>query len=251
MPVETIAEKPRPLGPRTATKREGLCDEDTLPMDSIKVYVRQTRTFPVLPPETQLELAGRARDGDKQASEELTKASLGLITSMVFRKYHPGNGMDYLDFIQEGNMSLMCATENYDPTQGRAFTTHVTYQARTAIRKALKHQDPSMKDTVPYTHTPNKDNDANDEQQERRINAPSPEHFTELLVNRLSQQEYLRKVLRQFSSRDQGVIFLRICCGWQLKDVAKFFGISLKAVDQLTTQELPKRAARITFKKDI
>jgi len=72
-----------------------------------------------------------------QASEAvgLVEANLGLVLS-VARRYE-GRGVPFLDLVQEGNLALMRSVEAFDPSRGRAFSSHAYWRVREAVRQVV------------------------------------------------------------------------------------------------------------------
>ena len=81
----------------------------------IHLFFSPPLSFPLIQ-ETELELAERISQGDEAAKNELIEANLRLVVSIA--KRHIGNGMLFLDLIQEGNLGLMKAVEKFDYTKG-------------------------------------------------------------------------------------------------------------------------------------
>lgn len=74
-----------------------------------------------------------------QAAEEardlLFQANTRLVISIA-KKYY-GQGLDFLDLIQEGNIGLLTAVDKYDYTLGNRFSTYATWWIRQGITRAL------------------------------------------------------------------------------------------------------------------
>jgi RNA polymerase primary sigma factor len=90
------------------------------------------------PPEDQrLELQRASIDG-QMAWDHLVKANSRLVISMA-KKYR-GQGVPFLDLIQEGNVGLMKAADKFDYGRGFKFSTYATWWIRQAITRALANQ---------------------------------------------------------------------------------------------------------------
>lgn len=57
----------------------------------------------------------------------------------IARRYAYASGMSVLDLVQEGNIGLMRAARNYDPTRSQ-FSTHATWWIKHFIRQAIYRQ---------------------------------------------------------------------------------------------------------------
>jgi RNA polymerase primary sigma factor len=132
--------------------------------DTISLYLKEISNIPLLTAEEEVELArrlerGRAarrrlsrnshnpRDRERlerqswegeQARKHLIQANSRLVISMA--KKYMGQGVPFLDLIQEGNLGLMKAVEKFDYRRGYKFSTYATWWIRQAITRAIADQ---------------------------------------------------------------------------------------------------------------
>ncbi|MCS7273396.1 MAG: RNA polymerase sigma factor RpoD/SigA [Fimbriimonadales bacterium] len=106
--------------------------------DAVEWWVRQAARAPLLTPEQERELAWRAAQGDEHAREQLVQSNLRLVIAIA--RHYTGRGLSMIDLIQEGNIGLMRAAEQYDPSRGNRFSTYATWWIRQAISRALREQ---------------------------------------------------------------------------------------------------------------
>lgn len=102
--------------------------------DGIKLYLNQS-AHELLTSEEEKELAKRIDAGDKEAEQELIEANLRLVVSIA--KKYVGQGLDFLDLIQEGNLGLMKAIQKFDHERGFRFSTYATWWIKQRINRAL------------------------------------------------------------------------------------------------------------------
>jgi RNA polymerase primary sigma factor len=139
---------------------EGIDSDDT-----ISLYFREVGSVPLLSREDEVALAKRIELGRKSrrrmvataeipaekrrdlehtcqdgqtAWDHLVKANSRLVISMA-KKYR-GQGVPFLDLIQEGNVGLMKAADKFDYLRGYKFSTYATWWIRQAITRALANQ---------------------------------------------------------------------------------------------------------------
>jgi RNA polymerase primary sigma factor len=87
--------------------------------------------------EKRLELQTLVEDG-MAAREHLIKANTRLVVSIA--KKYIGQGVHFLDLIQEGNLGLMKAVEKFDYRRGYRFSTYATWWIRQTITRAIADQ---------------------------------------------------------------------------------------------------------------
>ncbi len=92
---------------------------------------------PNLSPRQQAEWEVVIRDA-QAAREHLARANTRLVVSIA--KRYMGQGLPFLDLIQEGNTGLMRAVDKYDHTYGNRFSTYATWWIRQAITRGRAHQ---------------------------------------------------------------------------------------------------------------
>ena len=122
--------------------------------DPVRVYLKEMGKVDLLTKEEEVELAQRIEAGDEQARQELTEANLRLVVSIA--KKYVGQGMSFLDLIQEGNKGLMKAVEKFDYTKGYKFSTYATWWIRQSITRSLADQARTIRIPVHMVETMNK-----------------------------------------------------------------------------------------------
>src|SRR5437899_4574160 len=85
--------------------------------------------------ETSIRKAKESVRKGKAARQRFIRANLRLVVSIA-RKYQ-GQGLPFLDLVQEGNIGLMRAVELFDWRRGFKFSTYATWWIRQAITRAI------------------------------------------------------------------------------------------------------------------
>ena len=77
-------------------------------------------------------------DRGEDSRTHLIRANTRLVVSIA--KRYLGQGVPFLDLIQEGNLGLIKAVEKFDYRRGHRFSTYATWWIRQAITRALADQ---------------------------------------------------------------------------------------------------------------
>ncbi|HHX64255.1 MAG TPA: sigma-70 family RNA polymerase sigma factor [Chloroflexi bacterium] len=149
------------LEPTTAANLSEIASDDT-----ISLYLKEMARVPLLTAEQEVALARQYEEG-RDAQEELNRnssrlseddkdrlyiqvqrgegarshlirANTRLVVSIA--KRYLGQGVPFLDLIQEGNLGLIKAVEKFDYRRGHRFSTYATWWIRQAITRALADQ---------------------------------------------------------------------------------------------------------------
>lgn len=133
--------------------------------DTISLYLKEMARVPLLSAEAEVSLskalekgleAQEKLDGNSDLDEDtrdelarlvvrgenarahLIKANTRLVVSIA--KRYLGQGVPFLDLIQEGNLGLIKAVEKFDYHRGHRFSTYATWWIRQSITRALADQ---------------------------------------------------------------------------------------------------------------
>ena len=132
--------------------------------DTVSLYLKQMGQVPLLSQAQEVELARQIEEGGKalsclrnksisheerakladivatgeQARIKVVEANTRLVVSVA--KKYMGQGVPFLDLIQEGNIGLMKAVEKFDYHRGFKFSTYATWWIRQGITRALAQQ---------------------------------------------------------------------------------------------------------------
>ena len=123
---------------RAEAKTKVLPDLMAYDSDSLRAYLREISTQPLLKHEDEIALAKRIEAGDTTALQLMVRHNLRLVVSVA--KRYVGRGLMLLDLVQEGNIGLMRAAKKYDWQTGFRFSTYATWWIRQAITRAIADQ---------------------------------------------------------------------------------------------------------------
>jgi RNA polymerase primary sigma factor len=104
-------------------------------IDALDLFLRDIGAIALLRPMEEIALARRVARGDLRAKQRMIEANLRLVVSIA--KRYRGQGVPFLDLIQEGTLGLIRAVEKFDPDKGYRFSTYATWWIRQAIGRAL------------------------------------------------------------------------------------------------------------------
>lgn len=106
--------------------------------DSLKMYFKDIRKYPLLTSEEEKELGMRIAQEDREARKRMIEANLRLVISIAKRYIHRGVPLN--DLIEEGNIGLIQAVEHFQTAKGCKFSTYATFWIRQAIERAIMNQ---------------------------------------------------------------------------------------------------------------
>jgi RNA polymerase primary sigma factor len=151
-------------GEKRQKTRETVVAEEEVLNDPIAIYLREMSRTSLLTHDKEVELAkdlergcrarrrlesGRIPSRERErlqdqvrqgelARDHLIRANTRLVVSVA--KRYMGQGVPFLDLIQEGNMGLIRAVEKFDYRRGYKFSTYATWWIRQAVSRALQDQ---------------------------------------------------------------------------------------------------------------
>lgn len=135
----------------TAKQKEAELDKLTDLDDSVKMYLREIGTINLLTADEEIDLAKKVVEGDERAKKKLINANLRLVVSIA--KKYTGQGLLFLDLIQEGNTGLIRAAEKFDYTKGFKFSTYATWWIKQGITRAIADQSRTIRVPVHMVET--------------------------------------------------------------------------------------------------
>ena len=119
--------------------------------NKVEICGVDTSKLPILSHEAMRALMERAHAGDKAAREELIRANLRLVLSVIQRFQNRGENVD--DLFQVGCIGLMKGLDNFDLSMNVRLSTYCVPMIICEIRRYLRDNNPirvsrSMRDTA-------------------------------------------------------------------------------------------------------
>jgi RNA polymerase primary sigma factor len=105
------------------------------PLDPLQLFLKDIAKVDLLTAAQEVQLAKRIERGDHRAKQEMVEANLRLVVSIA--KRYRGQGLPFLDLIQEGTFGLARAAEKFDHRRGFKFSTYATWWIRQGVARAL------------------------------------------------------------------------------------------------------------------
>jgi len=102
----------------------------------LEVYLKDIDQVKLLTADQEKSLCRKIINDNCMASREhMVRANLRLVVSIA--KRYVNRGLSLSDLIEEGNIGLMKAVENFDPDMGARFSTYGTWWIKQSIKRAL------------------------------------------------------------------------------------------------------------------
>lgn len=112
-------------------------DNDCAGASIFSSYLKEIGRFPILTREEEICLFKRMHEGDELARERLIQCNLRLVVNVVKNFSNISSGMEMMDAVQEGNLGLMRALNDFDYTLGNKFSTYATFWIRQATLRGI------------------------------------------------------------------------------------------------------------------
>lgn len=102
----------------------------------LQTYLREIQKYPLLSREEEHELAVQFKETqDRETLQKLVTANLRFVVKIAFEYVH--YRVKLLDLIQEGNMGLVKAVQEFDPYKDVRLTTYAVWWIRSFIQEAI------------------------------------------------------------------------------------------------------------------
>ena len=106
------------------------------PKESLQAYLESIRRYPLLDPVSELEITKKFFESkDPAIAKMIILANLRLVVKIAHDYIR--SGMQIVDLIQEGNIGLAQAVQEYDPYRGVKFSSYASYWIKAYIRSFI------------------------------------------------------------------------------------------------------------------
>ncbi|MCI8756085.1 MAG: RNA polymerase sporulation sigma factor SigG [Oscillospiraceae bacterium] len=154
--------------------------------NKVEICGINTSKLPVLKESEKTELLRRARNGDRQARQEMINGNLRLVLSVVQKFANRGENLD--DLFQVGCIGLIKAIDHFDPNQNVRFSTYGVPMIIGEIRRHLR------------------DNNAVRVSRSLRDLAYKAMQAKEAIINRTSQEPTVEEIAAEMGVKKEDVV---------------------------------------------
>ena len=171
--------------------------------DSVSQLLAESRRWPLLTADEEVELSQRFERGDLEAKERMINSNLRLVVSNA-RRYQ-GQGLPFPDLVQEGMLGLIRAVEKFDWRRGYRFSTYATLWIRQAMQRGLENSGRTIRLPVHVGQRARKVARIERELTTRLGREPAEEEIAEAAELTLEQVIEVKSASRSVTSLDQPV----------------------------------------------
>lgn len=171
--------------------------------DSINMYLKEIRQFPLLTAEEEKELLDKIAKGDMSARNKLVESNLRLVVSIA--KKYQNNGLSLMDLIQEANIGLLIAVEKFEPERGYRFSTYASWWIKQTISRALDNKSKMIRMPAYIVEGVNKMKNAEKVLTIRLGREPTIEEVADEMTLSVDKVKKLRDSCKEVSSLDISV----------------------------------------------
>lgn len=121
--------------------------------DILQNYLKDIGRIKLLKTAEERELGKTIKEGRRKdaqlAKKKLVQANLRLVVSIA--KKYIGQGVLFMDLVQEGSLGLMKAADKFDYTKGFKFSTYATWWIKQSIVRAISNHSRTIRIPVHMT----------------------------------------------------------------------------------------------------
>lgn len=113
----------------------------------LQMYLKDVSKIKLLKKEEELEVGKTIKEGGKKealiARKKLIQANLRLVISIA--KKYTGQGILFMDLVQEGSLGLIKAANRFDYKKGFKFSTYATWWIKQTIIRAIANNSRAIR----------------------------------------------------------------------------------------------------------
>lgn len=122
-----------------------LSDYESFTDDILKDYLIYIGRFEILSREEEIELFKKYHQGDEEAKEKIVNHNLRLVVSVAKKNRPLDMKMDFMDYVQEGNIGLLAAVDKFDETRGNKFSTMASWWIKQKLNRSVDDFDSTIR----------------------------------------------------------------------------------------------------------
>ena len=115
--------------------------------DILQMYLKEIGRKKMLTKKEEMELGKQIQEGDEKEREfaraKLVQSNLRLVVSIA--KKYIGQGVLFMDLVQEGSLGLIKAAEKYDYKKNFKFSTYATWWIKQTIIRAISNHSRTIR----------------------------------------------------------------------------------------------------------
>jgi RNA polymerase primary sigma factor len=162
----------------------------------LQFYLKQIREIPLLTAEEECKLAEMAQAGNENARNKLVASNLRLVI-MAVKHYAQNTTLSFEDLIQEGNLGLLRATKDFNPTLGWRFSTYAMYWIKQSISRAILNHSKTIRLPVHISELKAKYNKAQMTLQDKLHRVPSVEEIAAYLNVEIKKIKEIENLIKE------------------------------------------------------
>src|SRR3954453_5275372 len=171
--------------------------------DSLERFLQEIGRYPLLTKVEEIQLSKRVEQGDMDAKRRMIESNLRLVVSIA--KRYRGQGLGFLDLIQEGTVGLIRAVEKFDWRRDLKFSTYATWWIRQAVARGLADKSRTVRLPVHVVERVQKINRAERTLTLRLARDPSDEEVAQEARLPIAQVLAVRAAARSSMSLDEPI----------------------------------------------